>query len=736
MNVVHRPQDGKDQNDAEHSPPDQAGLEAEATSDELRSELETLVNALRSPLPADPYLAEPKCAEAIEKARSVFSSVQPPAASPASATSAAPLPTQIGPYRILGLLGQGGMGAVYKALHPRLEKVVALKVLASARLKTGDSVGRFEREMKAVGKLDHPHLIRALDAGEADGVHYLAMEYVDGVDLSALIRRHGPLPVNVACELITQAASALQAAHSRGMVHRDIKPANLMLARQEFGPPIVKVLDLGLALLSDNHAADSGGGLTGDGQVMGTVDYMAPEQATDSHGVDIRADVYSLGATLYSLLAGGPILQDRTNLSLIQKLMILATEPAPPIQGRRPDVSDALADVVHRMLAKRPEDRFATPAAAANALRPFAAGADLAALDQPPGTAVISSQPGVEDKTALLPATELRQVPALADRGVGARPPVPRRRTWFGLAAVAGAGILAAILLLLKTPHGDLQVTIPDDVPAEIRKQIQISVGGNGDAEIASAANGWKIEVKEGAYQIQLTGGGDQVELRDRSVTVRRNKTAIVEVVLKKSGSEPMSPAPRPANANADAHRQLAVWLKTLEPPPPLEVALEGGTTVGVQPQDPLPETPFEVITVMLIGKAADTEGDSLLAELGRRAQGVRLRWLNLKSESITTPGLVSVFEKLDKTQLGAVEVYGEMLGEEVLQSLTECPRLETLTLDCSREMNGQSLSRMKRLKSVHFVNAQHLTPDAFKVLGQVPRLNALQLGGFPIRPD
>lgn len=170
-----------------------------------------------------------------------------------------------------------------------------------------------------------------------------------------------------------QAVSALQAAHYRSMVHRDIKPANLMLARQEFGPPIVKVLDLGLALLSDNHAVEKEG-LTSDGQVMGTIDYMAPEQATDSHTVDIRADVYALGTTLFALLTGASIFQDCPNLSLLQKVVSLDTVPVPSVRDYRPGISEALADVVHKMLAAKPEDRYATPAEAAAALKPFAAG--------------------------------------------------------------------------------------------------------------------------------------------------------------------------------------------------------------------------------------------------------------------------------------------------------------------------------------------------------------------------
>ena len=203
------------------------------------------------------------------------------------------------------------MGTVYRGVHTKLDRIVAINLLRSEKMEDAGAVDRFEREMRAIGKLDHPHIVRAMDAGEEQGTHFLVMELLDGLDLSSIARRMGPaawsisetpsMTVADACEMIRQAASGLQAAHRHGMVHRDIKPSNLVLV--EGAPPIVKVLDLGLALLGDLGAA-SDRELTTTGQAMGTIDYMAPEQATDSHVVDTRADIYSLGATLYRLLTG------------------------------------------------------------------------------------------------------------------------------------------------------------------------------------------------------------------------------------------------------------------------------------------------------------------------------------------------------------------------------------------------------------------------------------------------
>lgn len=297
----------------------------------------------------------------------------------ATAEEAAPPIGNLREYELLEKVGEGGMGAVYRARHTKLDKVVAIKILPAERMKDTGAVDRFEREMRAVGKLDHPNIVRAMDAGEVDGTHFLVMEYVKGIDLAKLVKRHGPLRIADACELIRQAAVGLDDAHANDMVHRDIKPSNLMLAEQRRKPPVVKVLDMGLALLGEAHSPDAGG-LTRSDQIMGTLDYMAPEQGGDSHEVDIRADIYAPGATLYRLLTGQVIYHGPSYQTPVQKLMALATEPARSIQDRREGIPDELADVVHQMLAKDPDARIATPADVAEALAPFCEGADLQTL--------------------------------------------------------------------------------------------------------------------------------------------------------------------------------------------------------------------------------------------------------------------------------------------------------------------------------------------------------------------
>lgn len=282
-------------------------------------------------------------------------------------------PAQIGHYQISDRLGRGGMGVVYRARHVRLKRWVAVKLLPPARVANPLCVARFHREMEVIARLDHQNIVRATDAGEADGLHYLVMEFVDGLDLGRVVKRYGPLPVAEACEIIRQAAIGLQYAHENGLVHRDIKPNNLMLSK--LGQ--VKILDLGLALLRGDQEAET---LTGEGHVMGTADYMAPEQWETSHTVDIRADIYSLGCTLYTLLTGGPPFGGLEYQSLRHKMAAHVTKPPPPVTNARSDIPAHVVTLLDRMLAKEPADRPEQPSDVARLLGSITTGANLTSL--------------------------------------------------------------------------------------------------------------------------------------------------------------------------------------------------------------------------------------------------------------------------------------------------------------------------------------------------------------------
>jgi serine/threonine protein kinase len=279
----------------------------------------------------------------------------------------------LGPYCILEQIGQGGMGRVFKAQHRTMNRLVALKVLTPNLLKTQRAQELFLREVRAIGRLAHPNIVTAFDANQEGEVHYLVLEYISGPNLDQLVREQGPLPVGQACDFIRQVATGLQYADGFGMVHRDIKPANLLLQQVHSGNlyGVVKISDFGLARLSNPGQADEGFGtiLVKENTVMGTPDYLSPEQARNLHKTDIRSDLYSLGCTFHYLLTGQVPFPGGTTL---EKLIRQSAEAPAPVETLRPEIPPAVGAIVRRLMAKRPQDRFQTPAEVIDALAPFA----------------------------------------------------------------------------------------------------------------------------------------------------------------------------------------------------------------------------------------------------------------------------------------------------------------------------------------------------------------------------
>lgn len=274
----------------------------------------------------------------------------------------------VGPYRILDLIGEGGMGRVFRAQHTRLGREVALKVIRREKLANPMTVRRFRQEIQAVAHLSHPNVVLAFDADEAGGDHYLAMEFVDGIDLTKLVRDKGPLPIPLACDYVRQAALGLHHAYERGLVHRDVKPSNMIAAKTGQ----VKVLDLGLAMLNEAPGGEDAARVTQEGFVIGTPDFLAPEQAQNPLNVDTRADIYALGATLYYLLTG-KVPYEGANPT--EKLMKHVTDPPPQLLKRLPSAPPQLDQLIQWMMAKDPNARPQTPLQAAHALAPFSPGA-------------------------------------------------------------------------------------------------------------------------------------------------------------------------------------------------------------------------------------------------------------------------------------------------------------------------------------------------------------------------
>jgi serine/threonine protein kinase/tetratricopeptide (TPR) repeat protein len=351
-------------------------------------------------------------------------------------------------YLILRQLGQGGMGIVYQAKHRVMERQVAIKVISKSVLDKPEALARFQSEVKAAAKLQHPNIVTAYDAEQAGALHMLVMEYVEGSDLARVLEKKGPLPIVHSCNYIRQAALGLQHAFEQGMIHRDIKPQNLMLTPKGQ----VKILDFGLARVASEHKR--GPGLTQDGAFMGTPEYMAPEQATDARTADIRSDIYSLGCTLYALLAGRLPFNEDTIVKLV--LAHLEKEPR-PLSEVRPDVPVGLSQVVARMLAKNPAERFQTPAEVARALSPFCKAGSAESVPTTVKSDFVGGR-GTEipgDTSAEIPIIKRPSSPPTTAKvrkegGAVAKSAEPsastpsRRNLWI----LAGAGAFVSVLLL------------------------------------------------------------------------------------------------------------------------------------------------------------------------------------------------------------------------------------------------------------------------------------------------
>jgi tRNA A-37 threonylcarbamoyl transferase component Bud32 len=375
-------------------------------------------------------------------------------------------------YEVLGLLGSGGMGSVYKARHRLMDRLVALKIIKRRLMDRPGMVERFGREMKAAGDLSHPNIVTAHDAEQAGATHFLVMEYVEGVTLAQHVAEHGPLAVAEACDCARQAALALQHAHARGMVHRDIKPHNLM--RTADGR--TKVLDFGLArFASEVRPAEGESSPPGDagnddsvttaGMVLGTIAYIAPEQLRDPHAADIRADIYSLGRTLYFLLTGHPPSPEGT---VMQKLA-----------GPRPSLPPGLNRVLDRLLAPAPDQRYQTPAEVAAALTPFTTS------------------------------------PPKRRRGV---------RLLIALVLLFLGGLVAGAVYRIATDKGQIVVEAEDaDIEVVIRR-------GGEEVAILDPRTRQKVELRSGEYEVALSGPAGDLRLSTHSFTLERGEKKVVTV--------------------------------------------------------------------------------------------------------------------------------------------------------------------------------------------------------------
>jgi len=624
---------------------------------------------------------------------------------------------QFGQYRLLERIGRGGMGIVYRAVHTRLDKPVAMKVLPHKQAKSPEVAARFEREMRAIGKLDHGNLVRAYDAGESPDKRflYLVMELVEGVDVDSLVGRRGPLPIAEACDIVRQAAMGLKYVHEQGLVHRDVKPSNLMVTNNG----TVKLLDLGLALLAELPKDE----LTTTGQLMGTLDYLAPEQAIDSHRVDHRADVYGLGCTLFKLLTGRPPYAGRT---LAQVLVAHSQAPIPSLRVARPEVPEALDAVFQKMVAKQPEERQQSMDEVIADLEQFArrqardAGSTVGAG--------VCTDPGTKPKGGRV----------VSKRGRGFD-----RFRWIAVTVAAGVAgvILLAVLIRLRHPDGsETRIRVPEgtDVTIEVEAPSG-ATSRNADAKPAQPGAGRE---PSGAVKFEL-------DLRDfppDKVIVQIDNdsyagTELANPVSFKAGSHTLSVKENDKEIHAARFDVASATRQVVRVMTPdrraAEWALSIGGTARVQPAvgdiadvsrtAGLPPSRFRLVAISVFGSRSLT-GDGLTNLSGLRD----LRELQLASTCVSDDDLKSVD---GLTSLRVLGLAGTRVTDAGMPHLAKLPNLTTLWL-CSLQMSDrglQCLNPLEHIRVLHVQDTQVTEEGLLRYVHSHKMLSSLALSGIPV---
>lgn len=455
---------------------------------------------------------------------------------------------QLGEYVIRRVIGRGGMGSVYEAFHVHLQKVVAIKVLASHLLDDPRAVERFRREMRTIGRINSPYIVQALDARLTGDVHYLVMEFVDGLDADELVRRLHGIPVEDACEIVRHAALGLQDAFEHELVHRDIKPKNIAVASSGK----VKILDLGLALCKSEVMGS--GRLTANAAI-GSYQYMAPEQFDDSHDVDIRADLYSLGCTLYHLLTGNPPFSGSRYRTLTSLMEAHRSATPPPVTQFNGMVRPELVEILQKLLAKSPEERPQTPGELAELMRPFVDGANLAGLvamaresdeeEQQADIATAGASPATKPEKSKSRSSGRTPFPLRShetmEATVGLNDELPKKRRWKWLLGFSIAASLVVGLLAGSFGRFQIKTQLESSQLEELANYTQLMPGLNGSWWLEEtpwllppvrAAAAEEMSPNSSGFKIPLTGRIDPPEELLNNIETARENAKVQDLQL------------------------------------------------------------------------------------------------------------------------------------------------------------------------------------------------------------
>jgi len=595
----------------------------------------------------------------------------------------------LGKYKLMDVLGQGGMGAVLKAESTTLRREVALKVMATNLHDDGIARARFEREIAFSASLDHPNIVRAIDADQIGKRFFLVMEYFAGKDLKAVVKERGQISVEFACECIRQTALGLQHAFEQGIVHRDIKPSNLLVTKDpKTGLPLIKILDLGLArvahqaeLATDgpaNFEAEDGG-VTRSGQIMGSPDYMSPEQAMSSSTVDIRSDIYGLGVTLFQLLCNE---LPYTGENVMEKLLERINKDAPPVSTYRPELPPVLVHIVARMLHRDPAQRFQTPVEVAAVLEAFAADPQSLEVQPEPeptpplaglGLDLPTLDAQADDTLNIFVGDLNSEAIVVHEPAVASRPVIRRRQKNFLPLAISlgtAASMIGIVLFVLSQ--------------------------GSGSANKQSSTKSASAKKKE---------------------TTKSGKSDDSDSAAQTTTSRDLAALPPPPSFLSTGD-PLTDWARAAARE--LRIETDAGESV-VKASDPLPTSKFTIVGLDLSGVQIFTDDD-----LRTLASGKSIRHLNVSGSRLKDFQLRQIARL---NTLRFLDIGNTMVTDEGLEPLSRCKDLTSLQLRYV-SVGDTGIAYVATLSSLSNLNLEgtDMTDAALESLAALDNLTRLNL--------
>ena len=688
-----------------------------------------------------------------------------------------------GEYVVLDKIGQGGMGMVFRAKHRRMKREVAIKVLPGGSLDDEDSVNRFYQEVEAAAKLLHPNIVTAFDAGQHGESHFLVMEYVEGKDLSAVIKAKVQLPIATAVGLTIQAGQGLEYAHGEGLIHRDVKPANLLVDKKG----VVKILDMGLARLAAEGMTDDG--LTKSGQIMGTVDYMAPEQATDTRKAGFHADIYSLGCTLYRLLTGHPVFDGDT---IMNKMMAHANQPPPDLRTLRRDVSEQLNTTFQKMVAKSPNDRQQSMTQVIVELQSCLGGesnqSELPTITQSIGATDANSGSQLTNlfdeftptdstentgSTAVLEQTIDVQKSASSDGALeptvelpakGKPSPVKtksRRALLIGLCVLGLLVLLGVMTIFLRTPNGIVRIEVMDPTLEVVVDSTGAVIKGEKKFEEIKLVPGKdKLKIKRGEFEFftdtfELKKGKNvaiKIDLVKGNVRVVKDGES-VNVYAAQAHPESVVQTPKNEGEQNDTSGKASTIDDDFRKQTVMKLLAAGGKMHGrvdghkkyffVDKEIDIPKQSFEITDIHVTEKFADDDYARLAREelntlVGNVSDGGlkhlaghdRFLSVSFANSRVTSDGctFIATFSGLQICYLGGTKIDDDGIAN--LKGATcECLGLENTKLTDAGLAYLKDLPRLNRI----LLNGTQVSDKGLVHLEQIKRLTLISLLGTKV---